>query len=55
MEKRTKKWSGLMKEGFSDADNFCVTFPQEWDIELKALFLGAVFFIDFVHFENKGN
>lgn len=50
----TKKWSGLMKEGFTDADNFGVTFPPEWDPKLKALFLGAVFLIDFVHFENKG-
>ena len=52
--KITKKWSGLMKEGFTDADNFGVEFPNEWDIRLKALFLGAVFLIDFVHFENKG-
>ena len=52
--KITKKWSGLMKEGFTDADNFGVIFPAEWDIKLKALFLGAVFLIDFVHFENKG-
>ena len=42
-------------EGFTDADNFGVMFPAEWDVRLKALFLGAVFLIDFVHFENKGN
>ncbi len=53
--KITKTWSGLLKEGFTDADNFGVTFPREWDIKLKAIFLGAVFLIDFVHFENKGN
>lgn len=53
--KITKKWSGLLKEGFTDADNFGVTFPAEWDVRLKGLFLGAVFLIDFVHFENKGN
>ena len=53
--KITKKWSGLLKEGFTDADNFGVTFPAEWDVKLKALFLGTVFLIDFVHFENKGN
>jgi uncharacterized protein YxjI len=52
--KITKKWSGLLKEGFTDADNFAVLFPKEWDIKLKALFLGSVFLIDFVHFENKG-
>lgn len=53
--KITKKWSGLMKESFTDADNFGVTFPKEWPPELKAVFLGAVFLIDFVHFENKGD
>lgn len=53
--KITKKWSGVLKESFTDADNFGVMFPAEWDVKLKALFLGAVFLIDFVHFENKGN
>jgi uncharacterized protein YxjI len=53
--KITKKWSGFLKEGFSDADNFGVTFPASWDSRLKSIFLGAVFLIDFVHFENKGN
>ncbi len=53
--KITKKWSGLLKEGFTDADNFGVTYPTEWDVRAKAIFLGAVFLIDFVHFENKGN
>ncbi len=51
----TKKWSGLLKEGFTDADNFGVTFPQKWPVERKGLFLGAVFLIDFVHFENTNN
>ena len=51
--KITKKWSGLLKESFTDTDNFAVMFPAEWDVKLKALFMGAVFLIDFVHFENK--
>ena len=51
--KITKKWSGLGKEVFSDADNFSVFFPQDLDINQKSLLLGAVFLIDFVHFENK--
>ncbi len=51
----SKKWSGVMKEAFTDADNFGVQFPGEWKPPLKAVFLGAVFLIDFVHFENKGN
>jgi len=53
--KITKKWSGLLKESFTDADNFGVLFPADWAVKLKALFLGAVFLIDFVHFENKTN
>ena len=49
--KITKKWSGLLKESFTEADNFGVVFPEEWDVKVKALFLGAVFLVDFVHFE----
>lgn len=49
----TKKWSGFLKESFSDADNFGITFPVDWPVETKAIFLGAVFLIDFVHFENS--
>jgi hypothetical protein len=51
--KITKQWSGLLKESFTDADNFGVEFPENWSVTLKALFLGAVFLIDFVHFEDK--
>jgi len=50
----TKKWTGFLKEGFTDADNFGITFPVEWDVQRKAVFLGILFLIDFVHFENKG-
>ena len=50
----TKKWSGLFKEAVSDADNFAVTFPADANNAMKAVLLGAVFLIDFVHFENKG-
>lgn len=50
-----KKWTGLLKEGFTDADNFGVTFPSDWPVELKTLALGTVLLIDFFHFENKSN
>jgi uncharacterized protein YxjI len=53
--KITKKWSGLVKESFTDADNFGITFPSGIDLSQKAVLLGAVFLIDFVHFENSGN
>ena len=48
-----KKWSGLGKEALTDADNFGLTFPPGATAEVKAVLLGAVFLIDFVHFENK--
>ncbi|MCD6364810.1 MAG: scramblase [Planctomycetes bacterium] len=51
--KITKKWSGLLKEGFTDADNFGIAFPPDLEVVQKALLLGAVFLIDFVHFEKK--
>lgn len=53
--KITKKWSGLLKEGFTDADNFGIEFPPDWEPVLKAVSLGAVFLLDFVHFENQSN
>jgi uncharacterized protein YxjI len=52
--KITKKWSGMVKESFTDADNFGITFPSGIDLSQKAVLLGAVFLIDFVHFENSG-
>ena len=55
MGKITKKWSGLGKEIFTDADNFGIEFPADTDAQTRAVLLGAVFLIDFVHFENRGN
>lgn len=52
--KITKKWSGLLQESFTDADSFGIRFPQGIDGIKKAVLLGAVFLIDFVHFENTG-
>ena len=46
-----KQWSGLLKEAFTDADNFGVTFPVDLDVKMKAVMLGAVFLVDFVYFE----
>jgi uncharacterized protein YxjI len=49
----SKKWSGLGKEMLTDADHFGVEFPPQASVDLKALFLGAVFLIDFAHFEDN--
>jgi uncharacterized protein YxjI len=48
-----KKWSGAAKEAFTKADNFGVTFPTDCSADVKAVLLGAVFLIDFVHFEHS--
>ncbi|MBA3503728.1 MAG: phospholipid scramblase family protein [Myxococcota bacterium] len=49
-----KKWSGLLKEAFSDADNFWVDFAQIQDPQLRAVLFAATVLIDIVHFENRG-
>ncbi|MCG2725214.1 MAG: scramblase [Elusimicrobia bacterium] len=46
-----KKWSGMGKEIFTDADNFNITFPVGIDAKQKAVFLGALFLIDLLYFE----
>ncbi|KAK3102293.1 hypothetical protein FSP39_010288 [Pinctada imbricata] len=43
--KISKQWSGLMREYFTDADNFGVSFPMDLDVKMKAVMLGAVFLI----------
>jgi len=55
MGKITKNWSGLMKEAFTAADNFGVTFPADAGVQHKAILLGAVFLIDFAHFEKRND
>ncbi|XP_021968253.1 phospholipid scramblase 1 [Folsomia candida] len=51
----SKKWSGLLKEAFTDADNFGITFPMDLDVKMKAVMLGALFLIDFMFFEHTEN
>eukprot|EP00794_Sanderia_malayensis_P002857 gene2857-3303_t len=53
--KISKQWSGLIKESFTDADNFGITFPMDLDVKMKAVMLGACFLIDFMFFEQSGN
>tara|TARA_B100001123_G_scaffold440115_1_gene578371 strand:+ start:1889 stop:2497 length:609 start_codon:yes stop_codon:yes gene_type:complete len=52
--KITKKWGGLIKEAISNADDFGVTWPAQWDAGVKSVLLGAVFLIDFIYFESRG-
>ncbi|KAM3967721.1 phospholipid scramblase 1 isoform 2-T2 [Aphomia sociella] len=53
--KITKKWSGLAREAFTDADYFGISFPMDLDVKIKAVLLGACFLIDFMFFEKSGN
>lgn len=43
--KISKQWSGLMREMFTDADYFGITFPMDLDVKMKAVMLGACFLI----------
>lgn len=43
--KISKQWSGLVKETFTDSDNFGITFPMDLDVKMKAVMLGAIFLI----------
>jgi uncharacterized protein YxjI len=56
MARVSKKWSGLLSEGFTDKDNFLVEFldPMVKDKE-RLLLLMAGIFIDLLFFENKAN
>jgi len=49
----SKQWSGLLREMFTDADNFGVSFPLDLDVSIKAVLLAAVFLIDFMYFEDR--
>ncbi|CAG7822032.1 unnamed protein product [Allacma fusca] len=49
--KISKQWSGLLREFYTDADNFGLSFPIDLDVRMKAVMLGALFLIDFMFFE----
>jgi uncharacterized protein YxjI len=51
----TKHWSGVAKEMFSDADRFQLQFADIKDPIERRILLGALFLIDFTHFENGGD
>uniref|UniRef100_A0A673NJB8 Phospholipid scramblase n=1 Tax=Sinocyclocheilus rhinocerous TaxID=307959 RepID=A0A673NJB8_9TELE len=50
----SKQWSGLLKEVFTDTDNFGIQFPMDMDVKMKAVLMGVCFLIDFVFFEKVG-
>lgn len=51
----SKQWSGLLREAFTDADYFGISFPMDLDVRMKAVLLGACFLIDAMFFEKSAN
>lgn len=51
--KISKQWGGIIREAYTDADTFGVTFPMDLDVKAKATLLGSVFLIDFMYFEQS--
>ncbi|MDA0769937.1 MAG: phospholipid scramblase-related protein [Chloroflexi bacterium] len=49
----TKKWSGLLREGFTDADTFRLQFHKELDQGFRMLMLATAFAMDLDFFENN--
>lgn len=41
----SKQWTGLVREAFTDADNFGICFPLDLDVKIKAALFGACFLI----------
>ncbi|XP_065388743.1 phospholipid scramblase 3 isoform X3 [Macaca fascicularis] len=50
----SKQWGGLVREAFTDADDFGLQFPLDLDVRVKAVLLGATFLIDYMFFEKRG-
>ncbi|MCA8966103.1 MAG: scramblase, partial [Planctomycetes bacterium] len=48
-----KKWGGLLKEMFTDADVFGVEMGESIPVEVRKLLLVATFLVDFTCFENN--
>jgi uncharacterized protein YxjI len=48
-----KKWGGLLKELFTDADTFGVEVAPHVPVEVRKLLLLATFLVDFTCFENN--
>ena len=49
----SKKWGGMLKEMFTDADVFGMEVEPHVPNELRAILLVATFLIDFTCFENN--
>lgn len=43
--KISKQWTGLLREVFTDSDNFGIQFPMDLDVRMKAVMIGVCFLI----------
>jgi len=51
--KISKQWGGIMKEAFTDADTYAISFPADLDVKIKGVLIAAAILIDFMFFENN--
>ncbi|KAF2897511.1 hypothetical protein ILUMI_08667 [Ignelater luminosus] len=51
--KISKQWAGYVKEAYTVADNFGISFPMDLDVRMKAVMLGACFLIDMMYYEER--
>jgi uncharacterized protein YxjI len=49
-----KRWSGFGREMFTDAERFQLHFQEITDPAERKILLGALFLLDFTHFEESG-
>ena len=49
----SKKWTGLLKEAYTDADKFKIEFTAPLNGSKKRLSIGALMLIDSLYFEGK--
>jgi uncharacterized protein YxjI len=50
----SKKWSGILSEGFTDRDNFRVEFGSALGNDARNVVLAAAVYVDLTYFEKKG-
>ncbi|XP_071480277.1 phospholipid scramblase 1-like [Diadema antillarum] len=51
----SKQWGGWVREMYTKADNFSMTFPTDLDVRTKATLMAAMFLIEFAYYERKKN
>ena len=47
-----KQSANVAKEVLTDADRFLINFPEDCDVEMKAVLIGALFLFDYLFYED---